>query len=295
LGTVYRYELSGALHGMVRVRGFTIDDAHIFCTPEQLPREITDCIRLSKLVLEAIGMRDYRVRIGLRDVDSAKYIGDGAVWDEAERALREAVQASGMNSSEEPGEAAFYGPKVDFIVKDAIGREWQLGTVQVDYNLPRRFKLKYVGIDNAEHEPIMVHRALFGSLERFVGILIEHFAGAFPLWLSPIQVRVCSISEKSAEYAELVHDTCRQTGLRVELDNSDDRIGAKIRNATLEKIPYILVVGEQEVAQQTVNVRTRDGKQFGNFTLPDFLAACAIEISNRGDKAPDVAGQTASA
>lgn len=290
-GQVYRYEQSGEVSGMTRVRGFCQDDAHIFCTPAQLPAEITDCIRLSKLVLEAIGLRDYRVRIGLRDADSTKYIGGADVWGMAEAALRATVKESGMTYSEEPGEAAFYGPKVDFIVKDAIGREWQLGTVQVDYNLPERFGLKYVGDDNAEHQPVMVHRALFGSIERFVGILIEHFAGAFPLWLSPVQARVCSISEKSKAYAEQVHELCRAANLRVELDNSDERIGAKIRAATLMKVPYILVVGEQETADQTVNVRTREGKQYGNFTVPEFLAACAAEIRNRGDKPPTGSGQ----
>ncbi len=285
-GQVYRYEQSGELSGMTRVRSFTQDDAHIFCTPEQLPAEIMDCIRLSKLVLETIGLHDYRVRVGLRDPDSTKYIGEASVWNAAEKALRETVKGSGMTYSEEQGEAAFYGPKVDFVVKDAIGREWQLGTVQVDYNLPNRFGLKYIGKDNAEHEPVMVHRALFGSIDRFVGILIEHFAGSFPLWLAPIQVRVCSISEKSAEYAEQVYEICRRANLRVELDNGDARIGAKIREATMLKIPYILVVGEQEAQTNTVNVRTRDGKQFGNYSLPDFLAACAQEIANRGEEAP---------
>ncbi|MCK4341646.1 MAG: threonine--tRNA ligase [Phycisphaerae bacterium] len=293
-GQVYRYEQSGEVSGMTRVRGFCQDDAHIFCTPEQLPAEINDCIRLSELVLGAIGLNDYRVRVGLRNQDSGKYIGDDAIWDTAEAALRATVKASGMNYCEETGEAAFYGPKVDFIVKDAIGREWQLGTVQVDYNLPQRFGLTYVGDDNTEHQPVMVHRALFGSIERFVGILIEHFAGAFPLWLAPVQARVCSISAKSADYARQVYETCREAGLRVELDAGDERIGAKIRTATLMKIPYILVVGEQEAADDTVNVRTREGKQYGNYHLPEFLAACAEEIKNRGDKTPGAADQTVS-
>ncbi len=286
-GQVYRYEQSGEVSGLTRVRGFCQDDAHIFCTPEQLPREIGDCIDLSKFVLDAIRLRDYRVRVGLRDPDSSKYIGDTAVWDMAEAALRDAVRTAEMTSSEEYGEAAFYGPKVDFIVKDAIGREWQLGTVQVDYNLPRRFELSYIGDDNAEHQPVMVHRALFGSIERFVGILIEHFAGAFPLWLAPTQVRVCSISEKSADYARTVYEAGRAAELRVELDDGDDRIGAKIRAATMMKIPYVLVVGEQEAADQTVNVRTRDGQQLGSYPLPQFLAACASEIENRGEQSPD--------
>ena len=285
-GQVYRYEQSGEVSGMTRVRGFCQDDAHIFCTPDQLPQEIADCLRLSKFVLGAIGLDDYRVRIGLRDPDSSKYIGQPEIWDAAEDALRQAVRSSEMRFSEEPGEAAFYGPKVDFIVKDCIGREWQLGTVQVDYNLPKRFKLSYVGDDNAEHQPLMVHRALFGSIERFVGILIEHFAGKFPLWLAPTQVVVCNVSDKSVDYARDVFENCRKTGLRVEFDDSDDRIGAKIRRATMMKTPYILVVGEQEAADHSVNVRTRDGVQQGSHKLSEFLAACAIEIKNHGVATP---------
>ena len=293
-GQVYRYEKSGEVSGMTRVRGFCQDDAHLFCTPEQLPAEIAECVELSRFVLHMIGLHDYRVRIGLRGTTSGKYIGADENWHMAEEALRSTVRGSGLNYSEEVGEAAFYGPKIDFVVKDCIGREWQLGTVQVDYNLPDRFQLTYVGSDNHEHRPVMVHRTLFGSMERFVGILIEQFAGAFPLWLAPIQARVCSISEKSADYARQVHGLCRAGGLRVELDNSDERIGAKVRLATLMKIPYILVVGEQEAAGGTVNVRTREGKQCGNLKVPEFLAACASEITSRGEKAPGEAGRTSS-
>jgi threonyl-tRNA synthetase len=294
-GTVYRYEQSGEVSGMTRVRGFTQDDAHVFCTPEQLRAEILDCIDLSKFVLELIGLSEYRVRIGLRGAASDKHIGSNDVWSMAEEALRQAVQSSGMTYSEELGEATFYGPKVDFIVKDAIGREWQLGTVQVDYNLPQRFDLKYIGTDNREHQPVMIHRALYGSMERFVGILIEHFAGAFPLWLSPIQATVCSVSERSAAYARQVFDLCRTANLRVELDDSGERIGAKIRKATLMRIPYILVVGEQEASNKTVNVRTREGKQLGSCTVPEFLAACAQEIASRGAAASREVGQTSPA
>lgn len=290
-GQVYRYEQSGEVSGMTRVRGFCQDDAHLFCTPEQLPQEVAGCVEMAKLVLSVIGLNDYRVRIGLRD-DSDKYIGTPENWAKAEAAVLAAVRDSGMSYTQERGEAAFYGPKIDFIVKDCIGREWQLGTVQVDYNLPERFELKYIGEDNREHRPVMVHRAPFGSLERFVGILIEHFAGAFPLWLAPVQVRVCSISAKSAEYARKVFEICRAALLRIELDDGDERISAKIRSATLMKIPYILVVGEQEAADSTVNVRTREGKQYGSFTVPEFLAACAIEITNRGENAPVEAGRT---
>ncbi|MFQ5804897.1 MAG: threonine--tRNA ligase [Phycisphaerae bacterium] len=294
-GTVYRYEQSGEVGGMTRVRGFTQDDAHVFCTPEQLPAEIADCIELSKFVLELIGLKEYRVRIGLRDAAGGKCIGSDENWRMAEQALRESVWASRMQHSEEQGEACFYGPKVDFIVQDAIGREWQLGTVQVDYNLPERFDLQYIGSDNREHRPVMVHRALFGSMERFVGILIEHFAGAFPLWLSPVQATVCSVSEKSASYARQVFELCRTANLRVELDDSGERIGAKIRKATLMKIPYILVIGEQEMNDKTVNVRTRAGRQLGSCAVPEFLAACAQEIANRGAPASGGAGQTSPA
>jgi threonyl-tRNA synthetase len=281
-GTVYRYEQSGEVSGMTRVRGFTQDDAHVFCTPEQLPAEVADCIELSKFVLELIGLKEFRVRIGLRSRASGKYIGADDIWETAQAALRQSVMASGMAYTEETGEATFYGPKVDFIVKDAISREWQLGTVQVDYNLPERFDLKYIGADNQEHRPVMVHRALYGSMERFVGILIEHFAGAFPLWLSPIQATICTVSEKSTSYARQVFELCRRANLRVELDDSGERIGAKIRKATLMKVPYILVVGEQEMSNKTVNVRTREGQQLGSCTVPEFLAAGAQEIANRG-------------
>jgi threonyl-tRNA synthetase len=271
-GQVYRYEQSGEVCGMTRVRGFCQDDAHIFCTPDQLLDEVAGCVDMAKLVLGVIGLDNY--------------------WARAEAAVLEAVQRTGMKYVEERGEAAFYGPKIDFIVKDCIGREWQLGTVQVDYNLPERFDLKYIGDDNREHRPVMVHRAPFGSLERFIGILIEHFAGAFPLWLAPIQVRVCSISDKSAEYARKVYNSCRDAGLRVELDDGDERIGAKIRSATMMKIPYILVVGEQEAADATVNVRTREGDQYGSHGLPEFLDTCAREIANRGHEAAREAVQT---
>jgi len=292
-GAVYRYEQSGEVSGLVRVRGFTQDDAHIFCTPQQLPDEIGACVELSQFVLRALGLNEFRVRIGLRDV-GGKYIGSDDVWARAEAAVTAAVKASGVQSTSEAGEATFYGPKIDFVVKDCLGREWQLGTVQVDYNLPERFDLKYVGDDNREHQPVMVHRTLFGSMERFFGILIEHFAGAFPLWLAPVQATICTVSEKSAAYARETHSFCAEAGLRTELDDGSDRIGAKIRRATLMKVPYILVVGEQEAANQTVNVRTREGQQLGNCTVPEFLAACASEIAERGARASGEARQASS-
>lgn len=282
-GTVYRYEKSGEVHGLTRVRGFTQDDAHIFCTLGQLQQELLDCVDLTRSILSVLRLTDYRVRVGLRD-DSDKFVGSRESWDAAEQAVRQAVAASGMPSTEERGEAAFYGPKIDFVVKDCIGREWQLGTVQADFNLPERFGLTYVGDDNREHRPVMVHRAPFGSLERFCGILIEHFGGAFPLWLAPVQVIVCSVSEKSEEYARSVCELCRVAGLRVELDAGGERISAKIRSAALLKIPYIVVVGEQEAASATVNVRTREGAQMGACKPAEFIAACATEIASRGVK-----------
>jgi threonyl-tRNA synthetase len=283
-GTVYRFEQSGEVHGMTRVRGFTQDDAHIFCTPDQLPAEIESCVDMARQMLETVQLTDYRVRVGLRDPASDKYIGSDDNWNRAEAALRSVVKAAGVNYTEEAGEAAFYGPKIDFVAKDCLGREWQLGTIQVDYNLPERFDLRYVGDDNTEHRPVMVHRAPLGSFERFVGILIEHFAGAFPLWLAPVQATLCTVSEKSNDYARQVFSLCGNAGLRIELDDSSDRIGAKVRRATLMKVPYIVVIGEQEAADGTLNVRTRDGRQLGSCKVAEFLHACAEEIASRGLK-----------
>ena len=214
-GTVYRFEQSGELGGLTRVRGFTQDDAHLFVRPDQLADEIRGCLELVKIVFAAMGMEDYHIRVGLRDPESDKYVGSGENWEQAEAACREAAATLGKPFTEEPGEAAFYGPKIDFVVRDCIGRHWQLGTVQVDYNLPERFDLTYTGSDNRAHRPIMVHRAPFGSMERFVGVLIEHFAGVFPLWLAPEQVRILTVSDKSAEYAQQVEAQFRAAGLRV--------------------------------------------------------------------------------
>lgn len=280
-GTVYRWEQSGELSGMTRVRGFTQDDAHIFCRPDQLLDEIIGCVNLTRKVLDLLDLHDYRVRIGLRDPESDKYVGSNENWTLAEEAVRAAVKQSGMSYTEERGEAAFYGPKIDFVVKDCIGRDWQLGTVQVDYNLPERFDLHYVGSDNAPHRPIMIHRAPFGSLERFVGILIEHFAGAFPLWLAPVQVIVASVSEKSADYAGRVRDRLAEVGLRVALDTSSEKIGPKKHNARKQKIPYILVVGEREAEEGNVNVNDRNGKSIGDEPVDAFIERCLKEVNER--------------
>jgi threonyl-tRNA synthetase len=280
-GTVYRWEKSGELGGMTRVRGFTQDDAHLFCTEEQVAGEVLGCLELVKIVLGTLGMNEYRVRVGLRDPDSAKYVGLPEQWDKAEKACIDAASSLGVPFSKEPGEAAFYGPKIDFVIKDVIGREWQLGTVQVDYQLPNRFDLHYTGADNQPHRPVMIHRAPFGSMERFIGVLTEHFAGAFPLWLSPVQVAVLTISDKFNEYAEKVAAELKAAGLRVQLSASADKIGAKIRNATLQKIPYMLVVGEKEMAEGKVAVRTRGGQDLGAMPLGEFVAKAKGEVSER--------------
>jgi len=280
-GTVYRYEQSGELSGLTRVRGFTQDDAHIFCAPEQLEAEIESCVDLTKYCLQTLGLSDYRVRVGLRDPDDAKYTGPSENWDLAESNIRSVVKKLGMDFTEEPGEAAFYGPKIDFVVSDCLGREWQLGTIQVDYNLPERFDLEYIGSDNKPHRPVMIHRAPLGSPERFIGILIEHFAGAFPLWLSPVQVAVLPVSEKFAEHAEKVARRLREAGLRVETDDSAEKIGAKIRRATLQKVPYMAIVGAREVDSQTVAVRHRRDGDCGAMSEEAFIEALREEIESK--------------
>jgi threonyl-tRNA synthetase len=280
-GTVYRWEQSGELGGMTRVRGFTQDDAHLFCTPEQVAAELVGCLSLVKTVLTTLGMTNYRVRVGLRDPDDSKFTGDPAKWDMAEEACRAAAATLGVPFTEEAGEAAFYGPKIDFVVKDVIGRDWQLGTVQVDYVLPERFDLSYVGSDNSPHRPVMIHRAPFGSLERFTGLLIEHFEGKFPTWLSPEQVRVLPISEKFLEAAEAVTTQLAEAGVRVSLDSSSDKVGAKIRNARMERIPYMLVLGAKEVEEGTVSVRHRDKEDLGAKPLNEFIAEITAEIRER--------------
>lgn len=256
-GTVYRWEQSGELGGMTRVRGFTQDDAHIFCTEEQVEDEVQECLALVKKVLTTLGIQDYRVRLGLRDPDSEKYTGDSALWDKAEAACRNASKTLGVATTEEPGEAAFYGPKIDFVVKDVIGREWQLGTVQVDYNLPERFDLSYNASDNTKKRPVMIHRAPFGSMERFCGVLIEHFSGAFPTWLSPEQVRFIPITDDQVDFANEWNKKFKEAGLRSSVDGASEKMGAKIRKAQLEKIPYMLVIGKREMEAGQFSVRTR--------------------------------------
>jgi threonyl-tRNA synthetase len=280
-GTVYRFEKTGELSGMTRVRGFTQDDAHLFVTPEQIEAEFSANLDLVLFVLDSLGLTDYRVRVGMRDPASGKYVGSAEDWDRAEQTLLNLVRGRGMNYTAEPGEAAFYGPKTDFVVRDCIGREWQLGTVQLDYNLPKRFDLEYTGADNHPHRPVMIHRAPFGSMERFMGILIEHFAGAFPLWLAPEQVRVLPISDKFTDYGKKVEAELKAAGFRATGDYRPEKIGAKIREAQLEKVPYMLVVGEKEQAAGTVAVRDRVDGDLGAMPLAQVIARLKEETEQR--------------
>ncbi len=281
-GNVYRWEQSGELNGMTRVRGFTQDDAHIFCTPEQLDEEIQGCLDLVKAVFETIGMREYRVRISLRDPASDKYVGDEENWVKSEAAIRKAAKSLGVPFTEELGEAAFYGPKIDFVVKDVIGREWQLGTVQVDYNLPERFDLSYIGQDNKPHRPIMIHRAPFGSLERFTGVLIEHFAGNFPTWLAPEQVRIITLNDSVVPFADEVFKKLRDAGVRVSMDTSAEKLGAKIRKAETDKVPHMFVIGNKEAESGAVSVRSRIRKAFeGTKSVEEATGLILEDISSR--------------
>jgi threonyl-tRNA synthetase len=282
-GTVYRWEQSGELNGLTRVRGFTQDDAHLFCTEEQVSTEILGCLSLVRTVLSTLGMSDYRVRVGLRDPDSKKYTGDPANWDKAETACREAAKTLGVPFTEEPGEAAFYGPKIDFVVKDVLGREWQLGTVQVDYNLPIRFGLKYVGSDGKNHVPVMIHRAPFGSMERFTGVLIEHFAGNFPLWLSPEQVRVLPINDDPAviEFCDSVVSELRAGGARCERDTSPDSINAKVAKAEQQKVHTMFVVGKRDVEAGNVSIRVHGIGKLGAKPKAEAIAEILEAIRER--------------
>jgi threonyl-tRNA synthetase len=280
-GTVYRWEQSGEIGGMTRVRGFTQDDAHLFVTEEQLADELIGCLELVQIVLGTVGLSDYRVRVGLRDPSSDKYVGAAEQWVKAEEACRQAARWLGRPFQEEVGEAAFYGPKIDFVVRDSIGRQWQLGTVQVDYNLPERFQLEYIGADNRPHRPIMIHRAPFGSMERFVGVLIEHFAGAFPLWLAPEQVRVLTVSDKSEEYGRQVEQRLAAAGLRVTGDYRAEKLGAKVRDAQLELIPYMLVVGPRDAESGSVSVRDRVDGDLGAMPLDELVAKLVHEVAER--------------
>ena len=283
-GTVYRYEQSGELGGMTRVRGFTQDDAHIFCTPEQVEAEVEGCIDFTLKVLESLAFENFRVRLGFRDPSSDKYVGPPERWDEAEAAIERVARRMNLPGCEpEPGEAAFYGPKIDFVVNDSLGREWQLGTVQLDYNLPskERFDLEYVGADNERHTPVMIHRAPLGSMERFVGVLIEHFAGGFPLWLAPEQVRVIPVSVKSEGYAKAILAKLEAAGLRATVDLDADKLGAKIRTAQLAMIPMMMVCGPRDEAAGTVSLRDRLDGDLGAMPLDEAITQLRDEVARR--------------
>ncbi|WP_320019628.1 threonine--tRNA ligase [Labilibaculum manganireducens] len=281
-GTVYRYEQSGELHGLTRVRSFTQDDAHLFCTPDQLKDEFKKVIDIIFIIFKALNFTDYTAQISLRDkVNREKYIGSDENWDKAEQAIIEAAEEKGLNTVVEYGEAAFYGPKLDFMIKDAIGRKWQLGTIQVDYNLPERFELEYVGSDNQKHRPIMIHRAPFGSMERFVAVLLEHTGGKFPLWLTPEQVVIMPISEKYNDYAEKVLNSLNNSDIRAVLDDRNEKIGRKIRDSELKKTPYLIIVGEKEATEGTVSVRRQGEGDLGSQSIQEFTDFINKEVEDQ--------------
>ena len=279
-GTVYRYEQSGELTGLLRVRSFTVDDSHLFVTPDQLEAEFIKVVELTLHVFRTMGFEDFQARVGLRDPDDDKYIGADDVWEKSQNAIVNAAEKVGLDYTVEKGEAAFYGPKLDFIFRDVLGREWQLGTVQVDYNLPERFELEYAGDDGQKHRPIMIHRAPFGSLERFIGTLIEHHAGAFPIWLAPQQVVLIPITDHHVAYAEQVTQQLQAVGIRAEVDASANRMNAKIRTAQKMKIPYMLIVGDAEQADNAVAVRLRSGDDLGAIAVDQFIARIQDDLAN---------------
>ncbi|HEY1056001.1 MAG TPA: threonine--tRNA ligase, partial [Emticicia sp.] len=279
-GTVYRYEQSGELHGLTRVRGFTQDDAHIFCREDQVEDEFKKVIDLVLYVFRALGFENFSAQVSLRDPENkTKYFGTDEAWDSAENAIRRAAAEKGLQTVEELGEAAFYGPKLDFMVKDALGRKWQLGTIQVDYQLPQRFELEYVGSDNQKHRPVMIHRAPFGSLERFIAILIENTAGNFPLWLSPEQIAILPISEKYEDYANDVFLTLQENDIRGYVDHRDEKIGRKIRDAEVNKLPLMLIVGEKEAEEGKVSVRRKGEGDLGSMSIEEFITYAKAEIN----------------
>ncbi len=282
LGTVYRYERSGVLHGLLRVRGFTQDDAHIFCTPEQIHGEILRALDFSLNLLRSFGFEEFKVQLSVRDPDSpGKYAGGDSMWEQAEESLLQAIEARELPYERIEGEAVFYGPKIDIHVRDALRRTWQLTTIQFDFNVPERFDLTYVGEDGKEHRPYMVHRALLGSIERFFGILVEHYGGAFPVWLSPVQAVLIPITDRHVEYAEAVAERLRVAGLRLEVDDSGDRMGAKVRKAQVEKVPYMLIIGDREIEAEQVNLRLRNEEVLGAMSVDEFIALATEAVETR--------------
>lgn len=280
LGTVYRYERAGALHGLLRVRGFTQDDAHIFCMPEQLEDEIFNILDLNLEILKTFGFDQYDIYLSTRP---KKSVGSDENWEQSTEALKLALEKKGLEYKLDPGEGVFYGPKIDIKIKDQLGRSWQCSTIQVDFNLPERFNIKYVGSDNSEHQPIMIHRALMGSLERFIGVLIEHYAGVFPLWFAPVQARIMNITDAQAEYCEEVYAKLRKAGVRIEKDLRNEKLNYKIREAQMAKIPYMLIIGDKEKENNTVTVRLRNGKNIADMQIDDFATKIADEcLEGRG-------------
>ena len=278
LGTVYRYERSGVLHGLLRVRGFTQDDAHIFCSEDQIEDEILNVLDFTLLILKTFGFAHYDIYLSTRP---EKYVGTLENWERSTNALRRALEIKGLAYEIDPGEGVFYGPKIDIKVKDALNRAWQCSTIQVDFNNPERFDMTYRGNDGKEHRPIMVHRALMGSLERFFGVLIEHYAGVFPVWLTPVQIKILTIAERHAEYALSLSDALKAEGIRVETDLDNEKIGYKIRNATMMKVPYLFIIGDKEVAEKKITVRKRTGENIGPFTIDEFIGIMKEKIDTK--------------
>ncbi|HEX9714173.1 MAG TPA: threonine--tRNA ligase, partial [Desulfurivibrionaceae bacterium] len=274
LGTVYRFEKTGALHGLMRVRGFTQDDAHIFCRPDNLEEEIFNILDLNLHILKTFGFEHYEVYLSTRP---EKSVGSDEHWEQATTALKLALEKKGLAYEIDPGEGVFYGPKIDIKIKDVLGRSWQCSTIQVDFNLPERFEMTYTGEDGKEHQPIMIHRALMGSLERFIGVLIEHYAGAFPVWLAPAQARIMNITDAQSDYAEEVYAELRRAGVRVEKDLRNEKLNYKIREAQMQKIPYMLIIGDKEVEARQVTVRLRNGDNLPAMSIPEFAALIAGE------------------
>ncbi len=274
LGTVYRYERAGALHGLLRVRGFTQDDAHIFCRKDQLEEEIFNILELNLLILKRFGFEDYDVYLSTRP---EKSVGSDEIWEKSTEALKQALEKKGLGFEIDPGEGVFYGPKIDIKIKDQLGRSWQCSTIQVDFNLPDRFDMTYTGSDNRDHQPIMIHRALMGSLERFVGVLIEHYAGVFPIWFAPVQARILNITDDQSAYCEKVYSQLRKAGVRIEKDLRNEKLNYKIREAQMAKIPYMLIIGEKEKVDGTVTVRMRDGKNLPPMSIDEFAEKIAEE------------------
>ena len=280
-GTVYRYEQSGELHGLTRVRSFTQDDAHIFCRPDQVKDEFIRVMEIIEIIFKALKFENFEAQISLRDPSNTeKYVGTDENWERAESAIVEACKEKGLPAVVEYGEAAFYGPKLDFMVKDALGRRWQLGTIQVDYNLPERFDLSYIGSDNEKHRPVMVHRAPFGSMERFVAVLLEHCAGDFPLWLTPDQVMILPVSEKYHEYAEKLNEMLKRNEIRTLIDMRSEKIGRKIRDAEMKKVPYMLIVGEKEMNETSVSVRKHGQGDLGSMSVDEFIAMIEKQVKD---------------